>query len=63
MDVTEKLKYPYDIIVRYTLPKGTLGIFVESPYDGCTSIANPLHSHTSLANMPHVLCFEVSASP
>ncbi len=40
-----------------------MGIFVESPSDGCASTASPLQLHASLAIMPRVLRFEASGCP
>jgi hypothetical protein len=39
MEATERRNYPYYIILGYTPPKGTLGILVVAPLDGCPATA------------------------
>jgi hypothetical protein len=48
---------------RYTPLKGTLGICVVGPLDGCTSTASLRSSNTTLAIMLRVLRFEASWRP
>jgi hypothetical protein len=48
MEATEKRNYPYYIKLRYTPPKGTLGIFVVAPSDRCPTTAFRLASTQAL---------------
>jgi hypothetical protein len=48
MEATERRKYPYYIILGYTPPKGTLGILILAPSDGCLATAIRLASMQAL---------------
>jgi hypothetical protein len=48
MEATERRNYPYYIILGYTPPKGTLGILVVAPSDGCPATATRLASTQAL---------------
>jgi hypothetical protein len=60
MEATERRNYPYGLTLGYTPPRGTLGIFVFTPSDGCPTTANSLNLDASLAILTCVLHFEVS---
>jgi hypothetical protein len=55
-----KTKLPLKPNTRIHAPRGTLGIFVFAPSNGCPATANLLSLDTSLAIPTRVLCFEVS---
>jgi hypothetical protein len=44
METAERRNYPYYIILGYTPPRGTLGIFVVAPSNGCLETAPRLDS-------------------
>jgi hypothetical protein len=48
MEATERRNYPYYIILGYTPLKGTLGILVVAPSDGCLAAATRLASTQAL---------------
>jgi hypothetical protein len=48
MEATKRRNYPYYIILGYTPPKGTLGILVVAPSDGCPTTTTHLASTQAL---------------
>jgi hypothetical protein len=48
MEATERWNYPYCIILGYTPPKGTLGILVVAPSNGCPATATRIASTQAL---------------
>jgi hypothetical protein len=54
------MKLPQNLTLGYTPPRGTLGIFVFAPSDGCPATPNLLSLDTSLAIATRVLHLEVS---
>jgi hypothetical protein len=60
IEASLKTKIPLRPNTRIHTPRGTLGIFVFAPSDGCSVIANLLSLNASLAISTCVLRFEVT---
>jgi hypothetical protein len=53
METAKRRNYPYYIILGYTPPRGTLGIFVVAPSNGCLETA-PLLDSTQASQSRHM---------